>query len=133
MHSKGGSGQHQLVMTTSGSRHGPGHQLHVSDWPIAQDLASRAHCGEVAQLVEHTTENRGVAGSIPALAITTNGLDDGFALAITSVLAFGALFGLIGAIIAVPIAAAIQIVAGELTAGRRARIAAADATEQQPA
>jgi hypothetical protein len=25
--------------------------------------------GEVAQLVEHTTENRGVAGSIPALAI----------------------------------------------------------------
>ena len=24
--------------------------------------------GEVAQLVEHTTENRGVAGSIPALA-----------------------------------------------------------------
>jgi hypothetical protein len=29
--------------------------------------SSRA--GEVAQLVEHTTENRGVAGSIPALAI----------------------------------------------------------------
>jgi hypothetical protein len=28
--------------------------------------------GEVAQLVEHTTENRGVAGSIPALA--TGGL-----------------------------------------------------------
>src|SRR4051794_24130774 len=26
--------------------------------------------GEVAQLVEHTTENRGVAGSIPALAIS---------------------------------------------------------------
>ena len=26
--------------------------------------------GEVAQLVEHTAENRGVAGSIPALAIT---------------------------------------------------------------
>jgi hypothetical protein len=25
--------------------------------------------GEVAQLVEHTAENRGVAGSIPALAI----------------------------------------------------------------
>jgi hypothetical protein len=28
-----------------------------------------AAAGEVAQLVEHTTENRGVAGSIPALAI----------------------------------------------------------------
>jgi hypothetical protein len=27
--------------------------------------------GEVAQSVEHTTENRGVAGSIPALAIGT--------------------------------------------------------------
>ena len=26
--------------------------------------------GEVAQLVEHTAENRGVAGSIPALAIS---------------------------------------------------------------
>jgi hypothetical protein len=29
-------------------------------WPVS---------GEVAQLVEHTAENRGVAGSIPALAI----------------------------------------------------------------
>jgi predicted PurR-regulated permease PerM len=50
-----------------------------------------------------------------------------------SVLAFGALFGLIGAIIAVPIAAGIQIVVEELTAARRARIAAADAAEQQQA
>jgi predicted PurR-regulated permease PerM len=46
---------------------------------------------------------------------------------LTSVLAFGALFGLIGAIIGVPIAAALQIVAEEVTAGRRARIAAQDA------
>ena len=46
---------------------------------------------------------------------------------LVSVLAFGALFGLIGAIIAVPIAAGIQIVIEELTAARRARIAAADA------
>jgi predicted PurR-regulated permease PerM len=46
---------------------------------------------------------------------------------LTSVLAFGALFGLIGAIIGVPIAAALQIVAEEVTAGRRARIAADDA------
>jgi predicted PurR-regulated permease PerM len=45
---------------------------------------------------------------------------------LASVLAFGALFGLIGAIIAVPIAAALQIVLEELTAGRRARVAAAD-------
>jgi predicted PurR-regulated permease PerM len=49
---------------------------------------------------------------------------------LASVLAFGALFGLIGAIIGVPIAAALQIVVEELTAGRRARIAAADAGER---
>jgi predicted PurR-regulated permease PerM len=47
---------------------------------------------------------------------------------LASVLVFGALFGLIGAIIGVPIAAGIQIVVEELTAGRRARIARADAT-----
>jgi predicted PurR-regulated permease PerM len=52
---------------------------------------------------------------------------------LASVLGFGAMFGLIGAIIGVPIAAGIQIVADELTAARRARIAAADAAEQQPA
>ena len=50
---------------------------------------------------------------------------------LVSVLAFGALFGLIGGIIGVPIAAALQIVAEELTATRRARIVAADAAEQQ--
>jgi predicted PurR-regulated permease PerM len=49
---------------------------------------------------------------------------------LASVLAFGALFGLIGAIIAVPIAAGVQIVLEELTAGRRAGIAAADAAER---
>jgi predicted PurR-regulated permease PerM len=48
---------------------------------------------------------------------------------LASVLAFGALFGLIGAILAVPLAAALQIVAEELTAPRRARIAAADARQ----
>jgi predicted PurR-regulated permease PerM len=46
---------------------------------------------------------------------------------LASVLAFGALFGLVGAIIGVPIAAGLQIVMEELTAARRARIAAVDA------
>jgi predicted PurR-regulated permease PerM len=46
---------------------------------------------------------------------------------LVSVLAFGALFGVIGGIMAVPIAAGLQIVTDELTASRRARIAAADA------
>jgi predicted PurR-regulated permease PerM len=45
---------------------------------------------------------------------------------LASVLVFGTLLGFIGAIVAVPIAAALQIVAEELTAGRRARIAAAE-------
>jgi predicted PurR-regulated permease PerM len=44
---------------------------------------------------------------------------------------FGSLFGIIGAIIGVPIAAAIEIVLDEATAGRRARIVAADAVVQQ--
>jgi predicted PurR-regulated permease PerM len=44
---------------------------------------------------------------------------------LASVLVFGAVFGLAGAILAVPIASGIQIVVQELTAGRRARIAAA--------
>lgn len=52
---------------------------------------------------------------------------------LASVLAFGALFGLIGAIIGVPIAAGLQIVAEELTAGRRTRIAAEDAAKTSPA
>jgi predicted PurR-regulated permease PerM len=45
---------------------------------------------------------------------------------LASVLAFGALFGLIGAVIGVPIAAGLQILVEELTAGRRARLAAAN-------
>jgi predicted PurR-regulated permease PerM len=53
---------------------------------------------------------------------------------LASVLAFGALFGFIGAIIGVPIAAGLQIVGEELTEPRRARIAAREAADrQQPA
>jgi predicted PurR-regulated permease PerM len=52
---------------------------------------------------------------------------------IVSVLVFGSLFGVIGAIIGVPIAAGIQIVLEETTADRRAQIAAADAGQQRSA
>jgi hypothetical protein len=38
-------------------------------WPCVNRQESVYPWGEVAQLVEHTAENRGVAGSIPALAI----------------------------------------------------------------
>ena len=51
---------------------------------------------------------------------------------LASVLVFGALFGFIGAIIGVPIAAGLQIVVEEVTAARRARVAAADVAEPQP-
>ncbi len=50
---------------------------------------------------------------------------------LVSVLAFGALFGFIGAIIGVPIAAGLQILVEEFTAARRARVGAADLAEQQ--
>jgi hypothetical protein len=69
------------------------------------------------------------AGSSSAKAARLSGFGS-----LASVLAFGALYGLIGAIIGVPTAAGLPIVAEELTAGRRARIAAADVAErQQPA
>jgi len=49
---------------------------------------------------------------------------------LVSVLAFGALVGVNGVIIGVPIAAGFQILVEELTAARRARVAAADFAEQ---
>jgi len=45
-------------------------------------------------------------------------------LVILSVLFWGALFGVVGAVVGVPITAAILIIVEELTADRRARIAA---------
>src|SRR3954464_477443 len=52
--------------------------MNEADWEMGSELGLRSlrlaargvvsGLGEVAQLVEHTTENRGVAGSNPALA-----------------------------------------------------------------
>jgi predicted PurR-regulated permease PerM len=53
-------------------------------------------------------------------------------LVIASVLVFGTLFGVIGAIIAVPIVASIQIVVRELTAKRRAAMAELRAPDGRP-
>jgi hypothetical protein len=41
---------------------------------LMQERGTLGRLGEVAQSVEHTAENRGVAGSIPALAILTGRL-----------------------------------------------------------
>jgi predicted PurR-regulated permease PerM len=53
-------------------------------------------------------------------------------LVIASVLVFGTALGVIGAIIAVPIVASIQIVVRELTAARRERMALLRAAEISP-
>jgi hypothetical protein len=73
----------------------------------------------------------GLAAVAWALASIANVLLVIFVSLLASVVAFGALFGLIGAIIGVPIAAGLQIVADELTAGRRARIAAEDTATKE--
>jgi predicted PurR-regulated permease PerM len=54
------------------------------------------------------------------------------ALIITSVTVFGALFGVFGALVAVPLTASIQIVIQEITADRRARMAALASAEPAP-
>jgi predicted PurR-regulated permease PerM len=73
-------------------------------------------------LVYQAIENYVLQPTIIGRAVQISGFT-----VLVSVLAFGALFGLIGAIIGVPIAAGLQIVGEELTAPRRASVAAADA------
>ena len=53
-------------------------------------------------------------------------------LVILSVLFWGAMFGIVGAIVGVPVTAAILIVINELTADRQARIAAGRPNEGEP-
>jgi predicted PurR-regulated permease PerM len=76
----------------------------------------------IVMLVYQQFENYVLQPTIIGSAVNVSGFT-----VIVSVLIFGALFGVVGAIIGVPIAAAIQIILEEVTAGRRARIAANDA------
>jgi predicted PurR-regulated permease PerM len=80
----------------------------------------------IVMLVYQQVENYVLQPTIIGRAARVSGFT-----VLTSVLAFGALFGFIGAIIGVPIAAGLQILVEELTSARRARIAAADLAEQQ--
>ena len=82
----------------------------------------------IVMLVYQQVENYVLQPTIIGRAARVSGFT-----VLTSVLSFGALFGFIGAIIGVPIAAGLQILLEELTAARRARIAAADLAEQQQA
>ena len=92
------------------------------------DLGSFVNSGSdsLETLAKHASEiTNGVAkvsGGVADVGLSAFG-------AVTLVLSvmFLTLFGLVGAIIGVPIAAGIQIVVEELTAARRARIADADA------
>jgi predicted PurR-regulated permease PerM len=78
----------------------------------------------IVMLVYQQVENYVLQPTIIGRAARVSGFT-----VLVSVLAFGALFGFIGAIIGVPIAAGLQILVEELTAGRRARIAAAEITQ----
>ena len=75
----------------------------------------------IVMLVYQQVENYVLQPTIIGRAARVSGFT-----VLVSVLTFGALFGFIGAIIGVPIAAGLQILVAELTAARRARIAAAD-------
>ena len=75
----------------------------------------------IVMLVYQQVENYGLQPTIIGRAARVSGFT-----VLVSVLSFGALFGFIGAVIGVPIAAGLQILIEELTASRRARVAAAD-------
>jgi predicted PurR-regulated permease PerM len=78
----------------------------------------------IVMLVYQQVENYVLQPTIIGRAARVSGFT-----VLVSVLSFGALFGFIGAIIGVPIAAGLQILVEELTAARRARIAAAEITQ----
>ena len=75
----------------------------------------------IVMLVYQQVENYVLQPTIIGRAARVSGFT-----VLVSVLSFGALFGFIGAVIGVPIAAGLQILIEELTASRRARVAAAD-------
>jgi len=79
-------------------------------------------------LVYQQTENYVLQPTIQGKAAAISGF-----LVIASVLVFGSLLGVVGALFAVPFTAAAQIVLRELTTERRARIAEAKALEGAPA
>jgi predicted PurR-regulated permease PerM len=82
----------------------------------------------IVMLVYQQVENYVLQPTIIGRAAEVSGFT-----VIVSVLVFGSLFGVVGAIVGVPIAAAVRIVLDEATAPRRARIAADDADRARPA
>jgi predicted PurR-regulated permease PerM len=78
-------------------------------------------------LVYQQVENNLLTPTIQGKATNISGF-----FVITGVTVFGALLGVLGALLAVPIIASLQIIVQELTADRRARMAAARAAAEAP-
>jgi predicted PurR-regulated permease PerM len=76
-------------------------------------------------LVYQQIENNLLTPTIQGKAVNISGF-----FVILGVTVFGALLGVLGALVAVPVVASIQLVLGELTAERRARVAAAGRVEE---
>ena len=74
-------------------------------------------------LVYQQIENNVITPTVQGKAVNISGF-----FVMLGVTIFGALFGVIGALAAVPVTASLQIIIGEVTAERRARIAAARST-----
>jgi len=76
-------------------------------------------------LVYQQVENNVITPTVQGKAVDISGF-----FVMLSVTVFGALLGVIGALVAVPVTASLQIVVREATAARRARVAAVRAAEQ---
>ena len=95
---------------------------------LAEEGLTAAIIMLVVLLVYQQVENNILTPKIQGVAVNLSGF-----FIIVSVTLFGSLLGVLGALTAVPLAATIQIFLQELTAARRAKIAAARAALETPA
>jgi predicted PurR-regulated permease PerM len=92
---------------------------------LAQQGATAALIMLAVILVYQQVENNVLTPTVQGKAVNISGF-----FVMLGVTVFGALLGVIGALVSVPVTASIQIVLGEITAERRERLAAAKAAEQ---
>jgi predicted PurR-regulated permease PerM len=95
---------------------------------LAEEGLTAAIIMLVVLLVYQQVENNILTPKIQGKAVSLSGF-----FIIVAVTLFGALLGVLGALTAVPLAATIQIFIQELTAARRAKVAAARAALEVPA
>jgi predicted PurR-regulated permease PerM len=92
---------------------------------LAQEGVTAALIMLAVILVYQQVENNVLTPTVQGKAVNISGF-----FVMLGVTVFGALLGVIGALVSVPVTASIQIVLGEITAERRERLAAAKAAEQ---